>query len=219
MNENNNYIARNIILGGSKLLAVQSSCINYSISRAYDRVRQIVDTFPKNFEVWGGGGCATWIGVETAMITSIVLVVAECLVASSGSKTVDSHVAVALCSTKSASTNEINYVFGNTPLSQIVKDSLSPEIKTTGDVPWGSLVERGRRGPRPGQRGVQDHQKSCVGLVDGERWTTRGMIHSERENKQRVSSTPPAERINEPRLLILKGLERGLRVGDVISGQ
>ncbi|KAG8272065.1 hypothetical protein J6590_050970 [Homalodisca vitripennis] len=78
------------------------------------------------------------------------------------------------------------------------------------------LVERGRRGPRPGQRGVQDHQKSCVGLVDGERWTTRGMIHSER---QRVSSTPPAERIIEPRLLILKGLEKELRVGDVISGQ
>ncbi|KAG8329593.1 hypothetical protein J6590_082795 [Homalodisca vitripennis] len=90
------------------------------------------------------------------------------------------------------------------------------EIKTTGDVPWESLVERGRRGPRPGQRGVQDHQKSCVGLVDGERWTTRGMNHSER---QRVSSTPPAERIIEPRLLILKGLEKGLRVGDVISGQ
>ncbi|KAG8334500.1 hypothetical protein J6590_088835 [Homalodisca vitripennis] len=79
-----------------------------------------------------------------------------------------------------------------------------------------SLLKRGRRGPRPGQRGVQDHQKSCVGLVDGERWTTRGMIHSER---QRVSSTPPAERIIEPRLLILKRLEKGLRVGDVISGQ
>ncbi|KAG8319709.1 hypothetical protein J6590_085978 [Homalodisca vitripennis] len=88
------------------------------------------------------------------------------------------------------------------------------EIKTTGDVPWGSLVERGRRGPRSGQRGVQDHQKSCVGLVDGERWTTRGMIHSERENKYAACGEN-----NEPRLLILKGLEKGLRVGDVISGQ
>ncbi|KAG8318911.1 hypothetical protein J6590_102761 [Homalodisca vitripennis] len=88
------------------------------------------------------------------------------------------------------------------------------EIKTTGDVPWGSLVERGRRGPRSGQRGVQDHQKSCVGLVDGERWTTREMIHSERENKYAACGEN-----KEPRLLILKGLEKGLRVGDVISGQ
>ncbi|KAG8304701.1 hypothetical protein J6590_087513 [Homalodisca vitripennis] len=75
----------------------------------------------------------------------------------------------------------------------------------------GSLVERGRRGPRPGQRGVPDHQKSCVGLVDGERWTTRGMIHSERYAACGANK--------EPRLLILKGLEKGLRVGDVISGQ
>ncbi|KAG8250589.1 hypothetical protein J6590_098517 [Homalodisca vitripennis] len=108
------------------------------------------------------------------------------------------------------------------------------EIKTTGDVPWGSLVERGRRGPRPGQRGVQDHQKSCVGLVDGERWTTRGMIHSERENKSFINvklfmywggmraaacvQYAACGENNEPRLLILKGLEKGLRVGDVISG-